>query len=196
MGATFVCYTVEGYDIQTTFNELKEKYIREFGNNGYTGTIASCHLGYSAKKFIGKYNKKNSTEANKLIDKARDDEYPMDKGCLASIDLGVVSYDIISVKLEKTKNKPKYELKYLIKDNSKTLYSDKNKQKVEEVLTQLAIEHPNAILSQEYELISGSNVLATPNITIKSMKSKPKETPKNKVLKEKHKYVFFGYAPE
>ena len=129
-------------------------------------------------------------------DKARDDEYTLDKGTLVCIDLGVVSYDVISVKLDKKSNKPKFELKYIIKDNDNVLYSNTNKQMAEINLCKLAIEHPNAILIKEYELVSGSSIIAIPQINIKSTKSKPKQVPNGKVLKEKHKYIFFGYAPE
>lgn len=196
MGATFVQYVTEGYDINLSFEELKRKYVQEYGNNGYTGTIASCYLGYLFKKFDGKYVKKNSTEANKIVDKARNDELTLDKGSLVCIDLGVVSYDIISVKLDKKSNKPKFELKYIIKDDNKVLYSNTNKQMAEINLCKLAIEHPNAILIKEYELVSGSSIIAIPQINIKSTKSKPKQVPNGKILKEKHKYIFFGYAPE
>ena len=185
MGATFVSYTVEGYDIGATFDELREKYVREYGNNGYTGTIASCRLGCLEKKFPGKYIAKNLTEAQKIVKKASDDDYYYDKGTLCYIDLGVISYDVIGVTLEKQNLKPKYELRYLVKDNGKILDSSANKTTAEKALCKLAIEHPDAILTQEYELISMTNVLATPKITVKSSKSQPKSVPNGKVLKER-----------
>ena len=187
MGAVFVRYSVEGYSARECFDKLKKEYIREYGNSGYTGTIASCILGGKEQT----YDKPNLPKIKKFISDFANAEY-IDKGVLSYIDAGVVSYDEVKVKLIKSKNKPVYNLMYCIRDDDMIHCKETILSKAEEKLISMAKYNKELYLTKEYVLTDCCSVVSTPELTIKSHKRKPKTG----IYQEKHLYYFFGYAPE
>ena len=195
MGACSVQKTLSGYDVNEVFAEITAAARELYGNDSYSGHIGLCDLTCCDKKFAGMCSKENMDVAKGIIDSALD---KIGRNTCHYIDLGIVSYDVVKVKIEQTKTvTPKFELMYVVHEEStnKVLFRDKSKKVCEEKMLELGFTY-DCILCKEYSLVSGSRFVAQTNKTVKSYNKKPKTIPKGAKLMEKHKYVFYGWAAE
>lgn len=60
MGAVEFMEECEGYSVLEAFGELSKKYIAEYGNDEYNGTISTCSF-RSLYKIASKMRKNNNT---------------------------------------------------------------------------------------------------------------------------------------
>ena len=99
MGAISFIKTVEARNANDGFSMLVEDARYSRGHDSYNGTISTCSMGGCVKTF-STYNKKNETEARKIIS----DKDNGVKWVAQYIDLGVVYYEETTVKkIKKTR---------------------------------------------------------------------------------------------
>lgn len=197
MGANFICHTLTGYTARDTFNPFRDDQAEKYGSDYYGGTFGSTNLGYVRTLTTGLCTKEIEKEAKSILDQAEDDEKST---TVKGLDLGIVGYDIITVKKVKPTNPSpaKYEMGYILYDSileKKVLAKGKDKKEMENKLLEMALEYPEAILKKTHLLVSGTELVCELNVTTKRVTKKPTRSPKNAIIKEVHKYVFFGVVP-
>lgn len=203
MGARSFGFSACGYSAREVFSQKVDEDAYEYGHNYYNGHGYSARLNRCLKKF-DKYTTTAQKAADKIIEKYWDDDEGR-KNEIDYIDLGVVEYHVIKrkAKTTPTKNAPKFELKYCLYSNKEIgakddrfILSDKDKNVVIKKMFELADKYPNAYIEKEYVCVSGKTRVAEIETDISVKRSKPKTIPAGAVLKEVHKYVFFGWVAE
>lgn len=112
MGAVEFMEECEGYSVLEAFGELSKKYITEYGNDEYNGTISTCSF-RSLYKIASKCGKTTAQQAYQYIEK---NGRKMTKRVADAVDCGVTGYDMFTIKKTAAANKksPKYELRYAV----------------------------------------------------------------------------------
>lgn len=186
----------EGFDI--LYNEA----IYQFGREAYNGTISTCSMARRPfYTFKDSYKESNYKKAMKMIE---DDDYG-EKWIAKYIDLGVVEYRLMKPKKINTeKEKPKYKLSYVVKENdymsskNTTIHNklsfDTKSEAVSKAMQLASNNNKTYCINREYVIEKGNPEVARIEIEEKSYKSKPKNIPKGCAIKEIHKYIFFGWA--
>ena len=202
MGAIFFKDAIFAENPQKAYDILTEDAIDQYGRDSYNGTISTC-IGYSCSQLnFDKYSKSNENKAEKYINKRMDD---MGKRDCEYIDLGVVRYDVIKTTKKKNNNnkKPIFKKRFVVYGES---FMSNNKRKksfdklsdAEQFAFAQKMKNPDwdVVIKNEYVLIDGNNVVETIETTITQKKSRPKSVGKNTVVKEIHKYLFYGWGAE
>lgn len=197
MGAESFQKEIIGTSARECYDYLVDEAINEYGQSIYNGTIATCDFGVCTLKF-DKYLKSNEKKAEDHIDfKDNGDKWRTDY-----VDLGVIEYELITIKKEKRKYSSKYKLKYVILEKCgdryvQTNYSFEKIKNAEEQAIKLSLENIDKKyrVSKEYVVVEGNNINFDLIVEKKVCKNKPKVTLKpNQKLIEKHKYIFYGWA--
>ncbi|MGL5381847.1 hypothetical protein [Clostridium sp.] len=198
MGATnFVEEVTTTGTVRKAFDSLVSEYEREYGERSYNGTISTCSLG-NCKLSFDKYSESNYKKAQKYI---RDNDYGI-KWQANYIDLGVVGYEVITVKKELLKNKPEYKLRFVIStyqcfEKIQTNFNYSTKTEADDKALTLTLESGvEHIVSKEYVLVNNSKSDCSRFYTDnKVYKNKPNLKPmKNRKVLPIRKYLFFGWA--
>lgn len=195
MGSTPVIYSAEGANPKELFNKIKEECQYLYGHDGYTGTMADCYLsgGYFAKNNESWTKAKEKQMISKLRDKL--DNNSWEKGIVMIKDAGIVGYDVIEPTIKRIQAKPSYKMKFVVRDGFEVLGTKDTITDAINFLKTKAIAYPNAVVSKEYALVAGDNVMAEVNNVTKRYKTKPKNIANGKQCLEIHKYIFYGIAP-
>lgn len=193
MGANAFIETIKAYDARSGFNNLVEHAINTHGADSYNGTISTCEFGSCKKKFAN-YSEKNRKEAYEYIESVDNGS----KWDADYIDLGVVEYTLVKPVKKSYENSPKYKLKYVVEDFRGTkIDSFITKTEAIDKASELATKNMcDYRVTKDYDLVEGNNLLVRCSYETKSYKTKPKNIPKNSMLKEVHEYIFFGWASE
>lgn len=197
MGATNFDEIIIGESASKCFDILSRQAEFDYGCDAYNGSISTCDLGSCTLSF-DKYLKSNEKKA---YDHIKDKKYGS-KWIANYVDLGVVEYELLTVKKEKKECNAKYKMKYVICELQrgcfvKTNYSFEKIKDAESKAIELALENPDIdySVSKDYVVESGKNTNCILTIDKKVYKSKPKASLKpNQKLIEKHKYIFYGWA--
>lgn len=198
MGATnFVEEITTTGMVRKAFDSLVSEYERGYGERSYNGTISTCSLG-RCKLSFDKYSEGNYKKAQKYI---MDNHYGS-KWVADYIDLGVVGYEVITVKRELLKNKPEYRLRFVVStyqcfEKIQTSFNYSTKTKADEKALSLTLESGvEHVVSKEYVLVNNSKSDCSRfYIDNKVYKNKPNLKPiKNRKILPIRKYLFFGWA--
>lgn len=200
MGSRFISRTTEGTNIDVAYDLIREADAQRFGDDYYSGHFGSTNLGRCKTLTNDMYNKKIEKEAKTIID----DE--MENGSnwgnvVKGLDLGIIGYDIVTIKKEKKTTKPPtYETFYVVYSsgysNSKMLFKSKVKKEAEDKLMEFGFNYPDAILLKEPVLVSGNATILTLDRNVKRVTKKPSKIPAKARLFPIHKYVFYGWVKE
>ena len=202
MGACFFTNQIESENPTKAYDALVEDAIRKYGNDSYNGTISTwCGYAKSSLSF-NKYSKTNELKARRYIDKTQDNICKRD--CLY-IDLGVVRYETVkAIKKKVVKEKPVYKKMFVVYwekisdayGNNKRAFdklADAEKFAFKKKLESSAL---NIYIKYEYFLVKGKNMVETFDVKITPRKTRPQKVGQNTVVKEIHKYIFYGWAAE
>lgn len=201
MGATFFENAILAENPEKAYDILTADAIDQYGGDSYNGTISTCGGYLRSKLSFDKYSKSNENKAEKYINKHMDD---MGKRDCEYIDLGVVRYDIIKTSKKKVdKRKPVFKKRFVVycesfMGNNKRKKSFDKLSEAEQVAFVQKMKYPDwdVLIKNEYVLTDGNNVVETIETTITQKKSRPKSVGKNTVVKEIHKYLFYGWVTE
>lgn len=196
MGA--ISFVLEGIGVSASsvFDSLVAKATYEHGNDPYNGSINTCNMGRMTKSYP-KYTKTREESAIKF---ANSDMKNVGKRVANYIDLGVVHYEVITLKKEHTGAKPRYKMQYVVKNgifDSKTIKGFDTKKEADDYAISLAIKSPKSDLyvEKEYVLIEGKSITTLIVKDVKTYKSKPNLKPMpNRIIRPIHKYIFYGWA--
>lgn len=198
MGAQPFTHLIEGSNPSECFERLVNDAIYEYGNDSYNGTISTCTLG----RMTVLADKYSDTVLKRARKKVNDDENG-DKRVATVLDLGVVGYDIVTAKKVpvKAKEKAEYRTKFVVLkeayDSSKVIATKETKTEADEYAISQALKEPNfdyRVAKRPVKINKGSEYLTDIEISVKRVKTKPKKAPKNAVVSEAHKYLFYGWA--
>lgn len=176
------------------FGELIEKVLND---ETYDGSILTCDLGECTLSF-DRYLKSNEKKAQIHIEKLN-----YGSECVADyIDLGIVQYQVLTIKKNKEKLSSKAKLKYTIEKLDgenfvKTPYSYEKYIDAKEKAIKLICESSGVkfIITKDYEFPNNDNVCTEFEIKRQNFNNKPiKNLKPNQFLIEKHKYIFYGIA--
>ena len=200
MGSRFISRTIESTNVNAGYDFIREEDARRFGEDYYSGAFGSTNLGRVKTLTDGMHTKDILKKANSIIDEE------MENGSnwgnvVKGLDLGIVGYDIVTIKKESNKAKsPVYETYYIVyssySDSAKKLFKSKVKKEAEEKLISYGFDYPNAILIKEPILVSGSSIVTSLNRTVKRVTKKPTKIPAKAKVIPIHKYIFYGWVSE
>lgn len=191
MGACSFCEIAEAKDVVTAYCQAVEKAEAYYGyREGYSGAINST--GYCGTVYLPnateKYSEKNYKTAQKLAQEELD---YLDKRDCKSIDLGIVGYDIITVKKEKSKTSPKLTFNIYTATKDRPVATKDNVKDAEAEALRLAEKNNcDYFVRKEYVNSTVTHIV----VTRKRQASKPKG--KNVKYETIHRYYFFGIAAE
>lgn len=193
MGAQSFYHTIEAYSPQQAFQMLYDDAVYERGNDPYSGTIATCGLG-SCQKTFSTYKPENIEEANAIINRL---EYGQ-KWRADFIDLGVVETQEITVKKNVKPYTADYKFLYGVYfSHTDKLVSSratfKTKGEADNHAIALTLDGKDVQVRRRPVNQKGNDVVSTFEI-IQKKTNKRTTKKKNTVIKEKHKYIFFGWA--
>lgn len=198
MGAISFIEEGEGLSAEEAFNALYNGAIHEYGNDPYSGTIATTELRKCVKRFAV-YKPENEIVAQKIIDDlGNGDKWESDY-----IDLGVCSYITRRICKTTSQNTGVYAKKYVVFDDAagKPVKKGKhydNKSDANAFAMQLSLKSGNCYTVKKIPvLISGSNMVSKFKVNEKKTTEKPKcRTSSACKVFEIHKYLFFGWAAD
>lgn len=196
MGATSFIEHGEGKSPEEVFNALVAEATFTHGNDGYNGSINTCSMGRQKLSF-DVFKESNMDKANIFIDKNDNGQ----KWVADYIDLGVIRYEVHTVKKNNTGNSPRYKMKFVVKQSCgfemKNIKSFDTKKEADDYALTLAVKNSNGnyLVDKEYVIVGGKSTTTEIARTIKEYKTKPNLKPmKNRVIVPIHKYIFFGWA--
>lgn len=198
MGAHNFCYTVESSSLVDTFNNLVEDAIHDYGNDSYNGTISTCDLDSRASKSFPVYSKKTEKEGMAFVEK----ECYGEKCRCSYVDLGVSGYEVVTVKKETKKADAELRLKYCVQEygprGSLLGYKD-TKAAADDLAIEYCLKGKDVHVEKKYINVKKNSSTETTSFTkeTKRYKKKPTLKPmKNRVVRELHKYLLYGWAAE
>jgi hypothetical protein len=197
MGAISFCKTVEGTNINDVYERLVKDAIRTHGDDSYNGTISTCHLNSRATKSYSNYSIKNEKESMKWI--AESENYG-EKWEARYVDLGVIGYDVVSIKKKTIKSNAEFKMQYCVyedtysSDNKLLAHKDTKKAADDEAI-KFALKGKNVIVKKDYIKIKGDNITTKFEVIKKRYKSKPKmqESDTKKIIPIR-KFILYGWA--
>lgn len=200
MGAQWFQDSVIARNAKEGYNILCEEAIREYGEDGYNGTISTTNRVVMVKSYPI-FLEKNINEVNSILKKY---ETNGEKWTAYCIDLGVISYNRISYKKISKQVNVKYKLGYVLKKRGE-YFNDwieiafgSTKKELEKYIQREIKNDSNVelIITKEYKNISGNNIATNISITKEKLKNNkyPKKTKNTICIEEIHKYLFFGLA--
>lgn len=201
MGSRFISKTVEGTSMSLAYEMLRAEEAEKFGDDYYSGRFGSTRLGSTKTLTTGDCTQDVKDIANATID--RECEDGMNNGnVVKGLDLGIVMYNIVTVKKKKVTTKPpKYENGYAIYANlyskdDKPLKTGKNKTEMEAKLLEYGFEYPDAYLVKQPILVDGNAVVSRLEVVTKTSKTKPTKVPAKAKVIPIHRYAFYGWVSE
>ena len=198
MGASNFIQTGYGCNAGEVFDLLVKEAEYERGHDGYNGTISTCtYIG--CKKVSDIYNKSVDKKAYKIIE---NDNYGR-KWEAKALDLGIVRYEVIRVKkvVPKTKKKAEFKQRYaviLLNSNKMKAHFETKKEADEDALKRI-LKNPNEeyiVCKRSININNGDDTVTEFKVEVSERKSKPKNIPTGCILREIHKYLFYGFAAE
>jgi phosphoribosylformylglycinamidine (FGAM) synthase PurS component len=197
MGACEFTESADAGNVREAFEGLCEDARYEAGHDSYNGTISTCSLGRCKMKF-DTYTKANEEKARKIIEK---DGYGQ-KWVADYIDLGVVCYDVVTVKKKNTQYNAKYKQQFVVCDeaslNPVRNYHYDTKPMADEKAMELTLQASGSadfIVRKMMVKLLGNDVVSRFMVEKKSYGGKPKLNPmKNRKIIEIHRYLFYGLA--
>lgn len=198
MGAVNFVEEIKAQSAKEGFEVLVSEAISNFGAHEYNGTISTCCMAECTLRF-NKYSKSNEKKAMDFIEK---DDYGV-KWEANYIDLGVIEYKVVTVKVSNTKDfkNPEYKIKYVVRDmQERRIGSADTKTEASNIAKRHSLrDMEGCFISKEYELVNSkqNNIIAETNIEIKTYKTEPKlkDIPGRRIVPI-HKYLFYGWAAE
>lgn len=203
MGAVSFMQCGYGENYKDVFNDLVNEATYEYGNNDYNGTISTCFIS-SYKKMADVYSASVEKTARKLAAGNMDDVYK--RNCVV-LDLGIVHYEIVKVKkiIPKITRKAEYKQKYAVmrwEDNeifSKMIKHYDTKKEADADAIRRSLKNPNDsyfVVKRMINTNNGDDTVTQFKTEIIKRKTKPKTIPEGCIVKEIHKYLFYGVASE
>ena len=199
MGANAFVKTVEDYSAQAAYEKLVAQAEYDDGHDSYNGTISTCSLGR-----VTKYSDVCTPAVEKKAYKYIQGLDYGSKWVASVLDLGVVGYDLLAVKKESPKNgsPARYQQKYVVYkrsgfDDEKYAEAFDKKPDADTYATKKTLENPDVrycVKKQPVIVNKGTDLVSDFRLEKKRLKSRPKSVKKGAVLKEVHKYVFYGWA--
>lgn len=185
------------------FDLLTEAMRKEFGEYSYNGTISTCHLVSSRPRMkFDKYSKSNEKKALDFIKQELAKDKISKREC-AFVDLGVTHYEVITVQKESSKKSvPVWKKMFVVyyshrESDEPKAFSSKREAEAFAMKKKLEnIENPVCI-KNEYVLTKGDSTVE--KLVYKKVEKKTKPNLKampNRIVKEIHKFIFYGYATE
>ena len=201
MGSTTFYKEIESDTIRNAFDKMMDDIHRYHGCDYYNGYGGAAYLGRCVLTF-DKFTNNNQKKASERIKKYFEDEEG-NKNYLDCIDLGIVGYQVTTVKKQNNTSKnstPKFKKMYIVRsgnyNDDKVLFSSEDKKKAEDEMLRVATRYPHARCVVGYELVAGNDVLSTVSVKRVMHKSKPSKVAANATVMALHKYIFFGWVPE
>ena len=195
MGARSFNHVIQASSAGKAFDMLHGSATYEYGHDSYNGTISTCSMGRCVKSY-GVYSKKNTQEAQKIIeDRDNGEKYRADY-----IDLGVSHYEIREVKKTNREYTAKYKQKFVVRDISieghgKVYDKFDTKPQADALAIKLALEGKEVCVMKQMVKLSGNDTVAEFDVKTKVQKTKPKLKANDKrVVIPIHVYCFFGWA--
>lgn len=198
MGACSFTHTVISESPGFGFDSLVEEANYSHGVESYNGSINTCSMGRCTKKF----DKANDTNRKKAYQHIREDENGQ-KWRADYIDVGVVRYDVITVKKKNVDYKAEFKLMYaVVKKHSNDIASSKNAFKTKTEADKKAVEltlktgKEHAVVKEYVNIARAGGTVCTDVYTeTKSYKTRPNLKPlPNRKIVEIHEYIFYGWA--
>jgi|GEM_PF-7030907 hypothetical protein len=194
MGATSFHIEAEGYTASEAYAHLVDRAKFEHGADYYNGTISTCDRldfrGINTKVFT-----KTELKKAKKVMEAEDNGKKRVATC---IDCGVVSYTLRLVSRQAThKEPPKYLVKYIVHGSYLNDEEFNTKKEADEYLKKSLLKSGQTygFVYKKKILVSGTERVTDMKITEKVYKSRPHpKNMKDKILLEKHHYLFYGWA--
>lgn len=202
MGASNFIETGYGSNAGEVFDLLVKDAEYEKGHDRYNGTISTCSY-VGCKKVADVYTKSVDKKAYKIIE---DDNYGR-KWEAKALDLGVVRYEIVRIKkvIPKSKKKAEFRQRYavMLLDSYGVLYKMKahfeTKKEADEDALKRILKNPNekyVVCKKAININNGDDTVTEFKVEVSERKSKPKTIPAGCILREIHKYIFYGFAAE
>lgn len=197
MGATNFFETGVGTNPKEVFSELCQEALREYGNDPYSGTIATTSLrNYQQCKIAETYSEKS---ADMAYEYARKHDFG-EKWTSDYLDLGVKEYQITTVKkvrVPKGSQTAKYQMVFAVVEEGteRTLENFSVKAAAEAFAEKYCGQHHVSVqICKRKKLVSGSETLERFEATTRIQKKKPARVPKGARVDEVHVYAFYGWA--
>lgn len=196
MGACPFLVEWTGSDYRDGFRELVREAEYEYGTDPYNGSISTCSLHRGAPTRISdRYNKTAEKKALKYLEE-KDDGV---KWYAKVLDLGVVDYQIVSYKKRPGKKaEARWETFYVVYEDVKRLKSFKTLAEANRYLKTVVAKADGS--ADEYRIekqslnIGGNTTAAAYEWSCRTTKTKPKRIPQGAVLRERHKFFYYGWA--
>lgn len=199
MGAQNFSIVGYGTSPREVFDGLVQDAEYEYGHDSYNGTISTCSLG-RMKKVADKYTKSVDDKAHKIIE---DEDYG-EKWEARVLDLGVVRYELYSAKkvTHKAKRVAEYRQRFVVLNidpfgKDKVVSHFATKKEADDEALRLIAKYPKndyAVAKRSININNGDDIVTDFKTEKKIRASKPKSVPKGSILREVHKYVFYGWA--
>jgi hypothetical protein len=190
MSAKLVIFIGTGHDAEKVFHELKDKELRKLGVRA--AGLANSYLDKVSEPCSLKYTKSHEEEVIAQI-KAANVDYAVGK--LSCIDLGIVGYDVYTIRRTFTHNKVKYIQMYSVMCGGEKVFYGSNKQDAEKCMCEYAMKYPGAKIKvvYDYKVDPKTSLVESAVAVLKTMSTPPKSK-LGKEIYEKHKYLYFGYV--
>ncbi|AIY85231.1 hypothetical protein U729_3178 (plasmid) [Clostridium baratii str. Sullivan] len=195
MGATNFLHEIESESAKKAFRVLVEEANYDYGLQDYNGSINTCSLSGCTMKF-DKWSKTNEKKAMKFIEE--DEDYGI-KWKAQYVDLGVIGFDVRTVKVVNNKNQKAAKLKYVVRTSGTDSFVnsfDKKELANKEALNYSLKHGITCTVKKEYCSKNSSNTdISYTSVQTKRYKTKPKlkDLPNRKIVPI-HKYLFYGWA--
>lgn len=197
MGACSFTKRISAESAEIGFDLLVKEADIKYGIESYNGSINTCCMGVCTLK-LDKVNDTNKKKAYSHIkDKGNGSKF------IASyVDLGVVSYRVITVKKRNVDYKAKFKLMFIVVNNCcksvlRSKYKFDTKTEADKKAMEFTLETgDNHSVSKEYVNLLETGTLCTETYSnCKHYKTKPnlKPMPNRKII-EIHEYIFYGWA--
>lgn len=197
MGACSFFHKIDGPSAGECFDILVQAAYEQSGHDPYNGTISTCTLG-RVHRVADVCTPAVEKKVHKMIE---DDDYGR-KWVATCLDLGLVGYEVITVKKVATKpaKAAKYLTKYVvIEEYTKTVSHHDTKTEAENAAMKAALAHPEndyTVCKRPVNMNRGDDCLTRLEVTKTMKKTKPKTTKQNAHVRAIHRYVFYGMAAE
>ena len=182
-------------NIRDAFREVKEENTMEYGNDPYNGTLSTCSL-VRIRLNDNPYSKKREKE---ILSEINEDN--LGKGEAYGYSLGIVGYELVTVKYDTLNNKAAFKKQFIVsyrKPNEygnfkEVIFSDKNKAK--QFAMKCAMDgFVNVSIDNKYVLESGDSKIGRVHKEVKIVKTPPKTLKDNQKCYPLYRYYFVGLA--
>lgn len=200
MGASAFIHTMVDYSASEAFHKLVAEAEYEDGHDSYNGTISTCSMGH-----VTRFSDVCTPAVEKKAYKYIKDHDNGSKWVASVLDLGVVGYEQILVKKATPTHKTpaRYQQRFVVYQLGDEYNKEKyvkdfgSKTDADTFAMKKAMENQdNEYVVRKRPIIvnGGSDTVTIFNIEKKMLKTRPKSVKAGTVIKEKHKYVFYGWA--